>query len=408
MRTSILKYLPLLLLVIISSCSKDDFKLDTKIVELGTLTGPANGTSINIDVENGENTILTWSPAKSADGGLILYKVLFDKDGGDFSDPIYTMPSDNKGGLNALSISPVYLNIIASTAGIEQLATGKVIWTVQASSAFQSEKFVDQSELELTRPEGLAVFPKYMYIYGSATEGVDLSSAVAFKEIGNELPNDEFTPGVFESITGLKPGEFYIADSNNPDSIVNYYYINENGKIRSGNTPTATTLPDGAYRIRMNLSTATISYEEMSDMELYIFANGITKANLSYIGNHTFEATDGLFKFLKPGEPEAPGWLGWEEERYRFKFKLDGVDSYIGSYHNEGMNASLVAGYSAFSSRPNGSEPAGFWNVFFHGENPPYWQGAWKFGDAYNNKSFTVRVIFDPKASHYYHEFELN
>ncbi len=105
---------------------------------------------------------------------------------------------------------------------------------------------------------------------------------------------------------------------------------------------------------------------------------------------------------------EAPGWLGWEEERYRFKFKLDGVDSYIGSYHNEGMNASLVPGYTTFNARPNGSEPAGFWNVFFHGENPPFWQGAWKFADAYNNQPFTVRVIFDPKAPHYYHEFELN
>jgi starch-binding outer membrane protein SusE/F len=408
MKTSILKYLPMLVWVLIFSCSKEEYELDTTIVELGSLTGPENGTSINIDVENGDNITLSWSPAKAADGGLILYKVLFDEAGGDFSNPIYTMQSDNKGGLNTLTISPVYLNIVAASAGIEQLATGKVIWTVQASSAFQSQRFSDQSELNLTRPEGLAVFPKYMYVYGSATEGADLTTGIAFKEIANELPSDNFVPGVFESITGLKPGEYYIADSNNPDSIVNYYYINENGKIRSGNTPTTFSLPEGAYRVRMNLSTATISFEEMSDMQLYIFANGITKANLSYIGNHTFEATDGLFKFLKPGDPEAPGWLGWEEERYRFKFKLDGVDSYIGSYHNEGMNASLVPGYSAFSARPNGSEPNGFWNTFFHGENPPYWQGAWKFGDAYNNHPFTVRVVFDPKASHYYHEFELN
>lgn len=408
MKTSILKYLPILIWVLISSCSKDRFQLDTAIVELGSLTGPASGTSINIDVENGANTRLTWSPARSADGGLILYKVLFDKAGGDFSNPIYSMESDNRGGLNTLSISPVYLNIIAASAGIEQLGTGKVIWTVQASSAFQSERFSAQSELTLTRPEGLAVFPKYMYIYGAATEGANLSGGIAFKQIVNELPADNFVPGVFESVTGLKPGNYYIADSNNPDSVVNYYHINENGKIRSGNTPTVFSLDEGVYRVRMNLSTATISFEKMSDMQLYIFANGITKANLKYIGNHTFEAKDGLFKFLTPGDPEAPSWLGWEEERYRFKFKLDGVDSYIGSYHNEGMNASLVPGLTAFSARPNGSEPKGFWNTYFHGQDPPFWQGAWKFGDAYNNKAFTVRVVFDPKATHYYHEFKLN
>lgn len=390
---------------LVLSC-EEAFELHTDIKELGTLVGPASDTSVVINVESGSNTVLHWSPAVSADGGLVLYKVLFDVEGGDFSDPVYTLPSDNKGGRTTLTISPVYLNIIASRAGIEQLATGKVIWTVEAASGFQSEKFADSKSLVLTRPEGLAIFPEYMYIYGSATEGSDVATAVALKEVVNELPDDNFTPGIFESITGLKPGEYYIADSNNPDSIVNYYYINEAGKIRSGNNPTTFTLPEGAYRIRMDLSKATLSFEQFSNMELYIFANDLTKANLSYVGNHTFEG-DGHFKFLTPGDPEAPSWLGWEEERYRFRFSLDGVTSYIGSYHNEGMNASLVPGQTAYSVRPDGSEPEGFYNVYFHGENPPFWQGAWKFADKYNDQDFVVRIVFDPKAPHYYHEFEL-
>lgn len=409
MKALILKYLPILLcLLMVASCAKDEYTLDTTIVELGALTEPANGTSIDIDVENGPSITLRWTPAKSADGGLILYKVLFDKVGGDFSEPIYVMPSDNKGGSNALTISPVYLNIIAASAGIEQLTTGKVIWTVEASSAFHSQRFEVKNELELTRPEGLAVFPHFMYIHGSATEGDEVSLAIALKEIANELPDDNFAPGIFETVTGLQPGEYYITDSNNPDSVVNYYYVNEEGKIRAGNTPTPFSLGEGAYRVRMNLSAATISFEKMEDMQLYIFANGLTKANLSYVGNHIFEATDGHFKFLTPGDAEAPDWLSWEEERYRFKFQLNGVESYIGSYHNEAMNASLIPGYTAFNARPDGGEPAGFWNVFFHGQDAPFWQGAWKFADQYNDKPFTVRVIFDPKATHYYHEFELN
>lgn len=405
-----MKKLGLLSILLVSIClvfsCKEEFELHTDIKELGTLLGPVSDTSIAINVENGSNTVLRWSPAVSEDGGLVLYKVLFDVQGGDFSDPIYTLPSDSKGGRTRLSISPVYLNIIASLAGIEQLATGKVIWTVEASSGFQSQKFPDSQSLALTRPEGLAIFPKYMYIYGSATEASDVRTGVALKEVVNELPDDNFTPGIFESITGLKPGEYYIADSNNPDSIVNYYYINDEGKIRSGNNPTSFTLPEGAYRIRMNLSTATIKFEHFTDMQLYIFANQLPKADLSYVGNHTFEG-NGRFKFLTPGDPEAPSWLGWEEERYRFRFNVDGVTSYIGSYHNEGMNASLVAGQTAYNVRPDGSEPEGYYNVYFHGENPPYWQGAWKFADQYNDKDFLVRIIFDPKAAHYYHEFEL-
>src|SRR5690606_35676695 len=151
--------------------------------------------------------------------------------------------------------------------------TGKVIWTVEASSAFLSKRFIGESELELTRPEGLAVFAKYMYIHGSATEGESVSTAVAFKEIVNELPEGCFVPAVFEYITSLQPGEYFITDSNSPDSVVNYYYVNEEGKIPSGNTPTSFSLTAGAYRITMNLSTAAISFERMEDVQLYIFAN---------------------------------------------------------------------------------------------------------------------------------------
>lgn len=407
MKTFTFKYIGIIAMCILFSC-KEEFKLHTDIVELGSLTAPENGAAINIDVENGSSTVLSWTPARSEDGGLILYRVLFDEEGGDFSDPVYTLPSDNKGGLNTLTISPVFLNIIAASAGVEQLATGKVIWTVEASSAYESKMFSEHNDLLLTRPEGLAIFPKYMYIYGPATEGNDVSEGVAFKEIVNELPTDNYPPGIFESITSLKGGDYYIVDSNNPDSTVNYYHINAEGKIRSGNEPTAFTLSEGAYRVRMNLASATISFEKMSSVELYILANGIAKAHLSYVGNHVFEATDGYFAFLNPGDPEAPDWLGWEEERYRFRFMLDDVQSYIGSYHNEGMNGSLVEGQTAYGVRPDGSEPAGFYNIYFHGENPPYWQGAWKFADKYNAKPFTVRLIFDPKAPHYYHEFELN
>lgn len=389
------------------SC-EEKYELNTDIKEVGALMNPVSGTPITIDVENGSNVVLEWSPAKSADGGLILYKVLFDKEGGNFENPIYSLPSDNKGGSNALTLSPVILNIIAANAGLEQLTPGKVIWTVEASSSYQTQQFSDNFELLLTRPEGFAIFPQYMYIYGTATEAADVANGVAFKEIVNELPTDNFTPGIFESITSLKGGEYFITDSNNPDSVVNTYHVNEEGKIRSGNTPTAFTLEEGVYWIRMDLSTATISFKKISDLQLYILASDKTKANLTYVGNHTFEAKDAFFDFLKPGDPEAPSWLGWEEERYRFRFLVDGVQSYIGSYMNEAMNGSLVEGQEAYNVRPNGEEPGNYYNIYFHGEEAPYWQGAYKFADKYNGKSFTVRIVFDPKADHYYHEFKLN
>lgn len=401
-------FLLLVATITLFACDEKDYSLSTELVEMGTLETPQMDEHLNIDLENDTGINFTWSPAKSEDGGLVLYTVKVDEEDGNFEDPIYEVSSDNGGGATSLTVSPARLNIIAAEAGIDQLQTGNIIWTVEASSSYNRESFPDRSVLSLTRPEGLAVFPEFMYIYGSATEAAEMSQGVAFKEITSQLPNEDFQPGTFESITRLSPGEFFIANSNNPDSAATHYFVNEEGKIRQGDEPTTSDLPEGVYRIRMNLSTATISFEEISDIELYIMANQITKAELTYIGNHTFESTEGYFEFLTPGAPEAPDWLGWEEERYRFRFMVDGVQSYIGSFHNADMNGSLVPGLNAFNARPNGAEPVYYYNTYFLGPDAEYWQGAWKFADHYNGAPFTVRIIFDPKADYYYHEFELN
>lgn len=390
------------------ACNDEDYKLNTEIVEMGTLETPETDEHLNIDIENDVGVNFTWSPAKSGDGGLILYTVKFDEENGNFEDPIYEVPSDNGGSATSLTMSPTRLNIIAAEAGIEQLQTGNIIWTVEAASSFNTKSFPDKSVLSLTRPEGLAVFPDFMYIYGSATEAATMSEGVAFREITSQLPNENFQPGTFESVTRLTPGEFFIVNSNNPDSASTHYFINDEGKIRQGDEPSTFDMAEGVYRIRMNLSTATISFEEISDIELYIMANQVVKAELTYIGNHTFESTNGYFEFLTPGSPEAPDWLGWEEERYRFRFMVDGVQSYIGSFHNPDMNGSLVPGLNAYNARPNGEEPNYYHNTYFLGPDAEYWQGAWKFADQFNGAPFTVRIVFDPKADYYYHEFELN
>ncbi|MDD7884500.1 SusE domain-containing protein [Flavivirga sp. 57AJ16] len=391
------------------SCNEDNYKLETEFSQLGELLSPSSGEQLVLDIENGSNVEFTWSQSTSVDGGLVIYEVLFDEEGGDFSEPISSFLSKGNGGGTNLDLQQVYLNIAASKGGIQQLESGNIIWTVRATSSFNQTLYDDVGTINITRPEGLAVFPDYMYIYGSATEGADTANGVAFKQISSRLPYDNIEPGVFESITKLKTGEFFIVNTNDPNAPdLTTFYVNSEGKIRQSDTPTSISIEEGVYRIRMNLAKSTISYELMEDLELYILANQITKANFQYIGNHTFEATDGYFDFLTPGAPEAPSWLGWEEERYKFKYLLDGTVSYIGSYHNDALNASLVPGFDGYGGRPNGGEPEGYFSVFFLGPDAGYWQGAYKFSDAYNGKAFTCRMIFDPKADEYYHEFSLN
>jgi len=407
MKTILKSLLTLMVLsMTLISCDNDDYTLDPEIALTGSLESPGNNETIEIDLENGDNIIFSWTPAQANDGGTILYTIKFDRPGGDFSDPLYTSPSDNGGGATTFTMSTSRMNIIAAEAGIQQLETGDVAWTVEASSSYFRENFAEPSTLSLTRPEGLAIFPEYMYVYGSATEASDIPSAVAFKQISNQLPNDNFQPGVFESVTRLSPGEFYIVNGNNASAEdLTHYYINSEGKIRSGDDPTTFDMEEGVYRVRMDLAKATISFVEISNIQLYILANQAVKADLEYVGNHTFEATNAYFEFLTPESPDAPDWLGWEEERYRYQFQLgDGQVSYLGSMHNEAMNGSLVPGLEGYNGRPNGGEPEYYNNVYFLGPEAAYWQGAWKFPDALNGANFTVRVVFDPKAENYYQE----
>lgn len=57
-------------------------------------------------------------------------------------------------------------------------------------------------------------------------------------------------------------------------------------------------------------------------MPHHIFVNELTKVNLRYIGNHTFEATNGLCKVLTLGDAEAQ--VGWKWMRaISFKFRLE-------------------------------------------------------------------------------------
>lgn len=406
-----MKALKLILLFIVApisllSCDNDDYTLQPDIVETGSLKSPSNAQMIDINPENDERIMFSWSPAQAADGGTILYTIKFDVAGGDFENPVFKATSDNGGGATTYTMSASRLNVIAAEAGIQQLETGDVQWTVEASSSFNRKNFTEASTLKLKRPEGLAIFPEYMYIYGSATEASNISEAVAFKQIYNQLPYDDIQPGVFESVTKLTSGEFFIVNANN-ESVedLKYYYVNDEGKIRSGEDPTQFDMAEGVYRVRMDLARATISFIEVSNIELYIIANQITKAELTYVGNHVFEAKNAYFDFLTPGAPEAPSWLGWEEERYRFKFQLgDNQVSYIGSYQNEGLNASLVPGLTGYNGRPNGGEPEYYNNVYFLGPDAGYWQGAWKFPDQFNGVNFTVRIVFDPKSENYYHE----
>src|SRR5690606_37965014 len=250
-------------LTIASSCDDEDYKLDPQVVQMGALESPANDEVVAINTTSNDRITFSWSQAKTADGGAVTYRILFDEHGGDFNDPLFSAASDNGGGASTYTASAARLNVIAAQAGIQQLETGSIDWTVEVTSSYLVNQFDTSSTVKLNRPEGLAIYPEYMYIYGSATESASIENAIAFKEISSEMPHEDIQPGVFESITKLSPGEFFIANSDNVNAEdMSYYYINEEGKIRGGEEPSSFDMEEGVYRVRMDLSQATISFTE--------------------------------------------------------------------------------------------------------------------------------------------------
>ena len=101
------------LLAAVFGCTQK-YELDTEFTMPTELASPS---SVVLDVTSSSTVVLSWTGGKANDGGIVLYNVLFDEEGGDFSEPIATMPSDLGAG-EQLTLTHAALNTIARNAGI--------------------------------------------------------------------------------------------------------------------------------------------------------------------------------------------------------------------------------------------------------------------------------------------------
>ena len=113
------------LLLAFTGCGEDNELKNLKVTPVKTLYEPADNKSVVLQSSASATLYFEWEHAKAEDGGMVLYEVVFDKEGGDFSKPIYRVPSDNNGVYNYANISHKQLNKIAGFAGIEPGKQGK-------------------------------------------------------------------------------------------------------------------------------------------------------------------------------------------------------------------------------------------------------------------------------------------
>ena len=347
----------------LTACQEDynlnaDFSLPTEF---------NSPSSILLDVTSTTPITLSWTGGGAADGGIVLYEVLFDKEDGDFSEPLSVMKS-NQGAMPSLSITHAAINTIARKAGIRPDETGTLKWTVNASKGGVVKRAEQVSSFTVTRGEGIDNIPQELFLYGNATENSG-QGGLAFRMVSE---------GIFQIYTTLSTGNIFFKSSTNADAFS--FYISDNGKLKEGEMKTDIEGIDGVARITVDFNSLKMSLDEVQPTVRCIWGatyNDI--AGLEYVGDGKFVG-EGDIIFVDPSRPESnpPSWLGWTVERYYFIAVVNGTEVCWG-------RADDVS-----AERPVGGEPDSFYSLY---EYPwSQWDHLWKMSGNLDYKHATVTI----------------
>lgn len=361
------------LALLFASCKKTD-TVNTQVSAVGTIFAPDDNKMIDLGATT--QVIFEWDAAQAADGGLVLYSIAFDKEGGDFSKPIYTLASDGNGLYNKATLTKETLNDIAKLAKVQPLGTAKFIWTVYSSKGINKVKAAQTRTISITRALGVDNPPTQVYITGTATEGgTDLSKAQAFKMTA---------AGQYEIYTSLAAGTYHFtsANSGTPD----VFYTDGDGKtLRQGTGETTVTGAKKLYRIKLNFNVVSVSSVEIKELALWFAPVNGTLFNLDYSGGGVWKAVS------KPIAFHVESW--GKDERYKFRMLVnDGsgdVYEFWGSQNSD-------------NNRPDANTNPTFWNLY--PVNNSQYDYCFKFASPVDGANCDVNVYFTADRDKYTHE----
>jgi hypothetical protein len=362
------------LLLAFTGCQDEELS-NTNVTPVKSLYEPTNAKSVVLQSSASATLYFEWEPAKAEDSGMVLYEVAFDKEGGDFSAPIYRMASDNNGGYNHATISHKQLNKIAAMAGIQSAATGKLIWTVFSSKGINDVKAAESRTIELTRLAGFAEVPVDVYVTGEASEGgTDLTKASIMKSTAN---------GEFEVYTKLTTGKTYFFTDAKVGSPRKFY--TDKGLVKEGTTG-STVAKTGIYRIKLDFNVGSCIYTEITNMQLFFCPTNTFLFSLDYQAKGAWKASS------KPITFKQEGW-GRDE---RYKFKMTTVNS-------AGETVEEWLGTPNTDSRPTASSPASYY--YLYPVDNSQWNGKFKFAGEIDNSLADVSVLLQAESP-YTHEIK--
>jgi hypothetical protein len=371
---------PLLLLLmlvgLLASCKKDEKALDDTITPVSNYITPADNSFYKLDPPSNASVTFEWSQARAADGTLVLYEVVFDKDGGDFSKPVYSTVSGTNGLDTKLVLSHGDLNKIANLAGIASQAQGKLKWMVNASKGLNVVPATTSRTMTVERPAGFSVIPGNLYLSGSGTEGgATLSQGLPFKRL---------SAGVFELYTKLSPGDVKIVDATT-GTPTNYYISGT--KLLQGATITNPTTTTGVYRMTLDFNNGSAVLTEIQSVGLWVSAQNKVTVTLPYKGKGLWEIDQTPIAFFQ---------FSWgRDERYNFIFTEKDMAGNV--------MARQYGSTSANNVPPTATTAASYFYLVPVATNQ--WDNTFKFIGTADGKNVDILVMMQPAA--YTHQVRL-
>jgi len=205
---------------------------------------------------------------------MVLYELVFDKADGNFSNPVYRMPSDNNGAKNSATVTHKQLNKIAAMIGAGASEVAQLKWTIVSSKGINEESGTATRTLSVKRLAGFADIPLGLYIKGAATEG------------GAQIQMTAVESGVFEIYTKLEGGKTYsftdAVSAGNP-------YYSEGNVIKEGEG-SASVDHTGIYKLTLDFTTGSFSTDEVTKVEMHVLWANILE-ELPYLGNGVWGKT---------------------------------------------------------------------------------------------------------------------
>ncbi len=380
MKTKIYSSLLMLCALLLGvSCTSDMEYKDVDVTAVQQLYSPADNSSVELLSSATASVFFEWSSSLAEDGYAPQYEVLFDKVGGDFSNPIYSTVSDESGSRAYATITHKTLDKVGQLAGLGSGETGQVIWTVRSSRGIAQKTASTSRTLTITRLLGFAEIPSQVFITGEGSEGgADVSKALAFSSPAS---------GEYEIFTRLEAGKAYHFVSAKTSDARVFYVDGTLLKESSAGNGSATVSETGVYRINLDFNIATATLTKVVSLGWFFSPDNKVDIPLEYQGNGIWKGT-GTTTFHQ----ESWG----RDERYKFEMVLekDGTQTTV---HWGPTNASL-------DSRPGTSADPSY---YYMQEWPvSQWDNKWKLNGEFDGATTTFTVYLNADG-HYTHTVEL-